>query len=106
MSESESRKRKHLTPQQKVAVLKRYLVEKMPISDLCDECGIHPSQVYQWQRVLFENGAPAFERVTRRGEDPKERQVAALEAKLQQKNEVIAELMQEHVELKKELGEL
>lgn len=106
MSPAESPKRKHLTPDQKIAVLKRYLVEKTPISDLCDECGIQPSQVYQWQKVLFENGAAAFERTNRRAEDAQERKVAALETKLQQKNEVIAELMQEHVELKKELGEL
>jgi transposase len=105
MSQAESPKRKHLTPDQKVAVLKRYLVEKAPISDLCDEYGIQPSQVYQWQKVLFENGAAAFERTGRRVEDPNQRKVAALETKLQQKNEVIAELMQEHVQLKKAIGE-
>jgi len=106
MSQVESPKRKHLTPEQKVAVLKRYLVEKTPISDLCDEFGIQPSQVYQWQKLLFENGVAAFQRSNRRAEDAQERKVTALETKLQQKNEVIAELMQEHVELKKELGEL
>jgi transposase-like protein len=106
MSQTESPKRKHLTPEQKVAVLKRYLVEKTPISDLCDEYGIQPSQVYQWQKLLFENGATAFQRSNRRAEEAQERKVAALETKLQEKNEVIAELMQEHVELKKELGEL
>jgi transposase len=105
MSQTESQKRKHLTPDQKVAVLKRYLVEKTPISNLCDEYGIQPSQVYQWQKLLFENGASAFERTNRRAEDAKERKVAALETKLQQKNEVIAELMQEHVQLKKAIGE-
>lgn len=103
---SESQKRKRLTGSQKVAILKRYLVDKAPISDLCDEYGIQPSRIYQWQKVLFENGEAAFERSSRRVEDPSQRKVAALEAKLQQKNEVIAELMQEHVELKKELGEL
>ena len=34
------------------------------------------------------------------------RVIAELEGKLTNKNEVIAELMQEHVQLKKELGEL
>ena len=58
MSQAESQKRKHLNPDQKVAILKRYLVEKTPISDLCDECAIQPSQFYQSQEVLFENGAP------------------------------------------------
>lgn len=105
MWQAESQRRKHVNPDQKVTILKRYLVEKTPISDLCDEYGIQPSQVYQWQKVLFENGAAAFERSGRRGEDGKDRKVAALEAKVQQKNEVIAELMQEHVQLKKAIGE-
>jgi len=105
MSQVESQRRKHVSPDQKVAILKRYLVEKTPISDLCDEYGIQPSQVYQWQKVLFENGAAAFERSGRRGEDAKDRKVAVLEAKVQQKNEVIAELMEEHVQLKKAIGE-
>jgi transposase len=104
MSEAESQKRRHLSADQKVAILKRYLVEKTPISDLCDQYGIQPSQVCQWQKVLFENGVAAFERTNRRAEDAKDRQVAALEAKVQQKNEVIAELMQEHVQLKKATG--
>jgi transposase-like protein len=105
MSQAESQRRKHVTGGQKVAILKRYLVDKTPISDLCDEYGVQPSQVYQWQKILFENGAAAFERTGRRAEDPNQRKVAALEAKLQQKNEVIAELMQEHVQLKKAIGE-
>jgi len=102
---SEPQKRNRLDGSQKVAILKRYLVDKTPISDLCDEYGIQPSQVYQWQKVLFENGAAAFERTRRRGGDAQERKVAVLEAKVQQKNEVIAELMQEHVQLKKAIGE-
>ena len=105
MSQVESPKRKHLSADQKVASLKRYLVDKTPISDLCDEYGIQPSQVYQWQKVFFENGTAAFERTGRRAEDANHRKVAALEAKLQQKNEVIAELLQEYVQLKKELGQ-
>jgi len=106
MSQAESQRRKHVNPDQKVAILKRYLVEKTPISDLCDEYGIQPSQVYQWQKVLFENGAAAFERPGRRGEDAKDRKLAVLEAKVQQKNEVIAELMEENVRAKKAIGGL
>jgi hypothetical protein len=37
--------------------------------------------------------------------DVKDRKIEHLQAKLVQKNEVIAELMEEHVKLKKELGE-
>ena len=103
-------KRKHLTPEQKVSIVRRHLVEKVPISNLCDEFGIHATQVYAWQKQLFENGALAFERRAnganqRRQEDAATRKIAQLEAKLQKKNEVVAELLEEHVQLKKELGE-
>ena len=103
-------KRKRFTPEQKVAIVRRHLIEKAPISDLCDELGIHPNQVYNWQKQLFENAAPAFERRpnkanAKRRQDAAQRKIEQLEQKLQDRNEVVAELMQEHVQLKKELGE-
>jgi len=101
------RKRKNYTPEEKVAILRRHLVEKVPVSDLCDELGLHPTVFYGWQKLLFENGAAAFERKRKRSRRAAEAtRIEKLEAKLTQKNEVLAELMQEHVELKKELGEL
>ena len=65
---------------------------------------------YSWQKQLFENGTVAFERRTnsanrRRQEDAATKKIAQLEAKLQKKNEVVSELLEEHVQLKKELGE-
>jgi cell fate (sporulation/competence/biofilm development) regulator YlbF (YheA/YmcA/DUF963 family) len=55
---------------------------------------------------LFENGAAAFEtkRSSSRETDAQVRKIEALEAKLKQKNEVVAELLEEHVALKKKLG--
>jgi len=101
-----SRERKNYTPEEKVAILKRHLVEKVPVSDLCDELGLNPTVFYGWQKQLFENGAAAFEKTRRHQADRRDEKIERLEAKLAQKNEVLAELMQEHVQLKKELGEL
>jgi transposase len=53
--------RKHYTPEEKVAILRRHLVEKEPISKLCDEVGLQPTVFYRWQKEFFENGAAAFE---------------------------------------------
>jgi transposase-like protein len=102
--ENETRRRR-LAPDEKIAILKAHLVDKKPISDLCDQHGIQPSQFYRWQQEFFERGGLVFES---RGEKPStalERKVAALEEKLTRKNEVLAELMEEHVALKKSLGE-
>jgi transposase len=103
-----TQKRKHHTAPEKVAILRLHLLEKKPISDLCDQYDIHPTLFYRWQKEFFENGAAAFENSGKRRKaaaDGKDRKIAHLEEKLQQKNEVLAELMQEYVQLKKVLGE-
>jgi transposase-like protein len=104
---SNSRERRHFSPQQKVAIVKEHLVDGVPISDLCDRHHLQPAQFYLWQKQLFENGAAAFERKTKAaGPSPERRQIEALQAKLLTKNEVIAELMEENVLLKKLDGAL
>ena len=99
--------RRHFSGPEKVAILKRHLLEKRPVSDLCDELGIGPNLFYRWQKELFENGHAAFEnnRKSKAVEDAKQRRIEQLEAKLLRKNEVLSELMEEHTKLKKELGE-
>lgn len=103
-----SDKRRHFPAADKVAILRLHLLEKKPVSDLCDQFDIPPNLFYRWQREFFENGAAAFENHGKRpkgDEAVKDRKIAALEQKLRQKDEVLAEVMQEYVQLKKELGE-
>ena len=54
--------RKHYTGEEKVAILRRHLLEHEPISNLCDELGLSPAVFYRWQKEFFENGAAAFQR--------------------------------------------
>ena len=98
--------RKNYTPVEKVAILRRHLIDRVSISDLCDEYQLSPTLFYAWQKLFFENGAAAFERKSGSGEQSYLRTIAALREKLQRKNEVVAELMEEHIQLKKELGDL
>ena len=100
------RERKHHTAEQKVAILRRHLLEKEPISKLCDESGLQPTQFYRWQKEFFENGAAAFEQRRPSSHSADQERIAYLEKKIQTKDEVLAELMAEHVALKKTLGEL
>ncbi|WP_321531049.1 transposase [uncultured Desulfuromonas sp.] len=100
------KKRKNYTAQEKVAILKRHLVDQTPVSNLCDEYQLQPTVFYRWQKEFFENGAAAFEKDNSRQKKAEEKRIAQLEAKLQTKNEVLSELLEEHVQLKKELGEL
>jgi transposase-like protein len=49
------KQRKHYTPEEKVAILRRHLVEGVSISDLSDELGLQPTVFYRWQKEFFEN---------------------------------------------------
>lgn len=98
--------RKDYTGEEKVALLKQHLVEGTPVSEICDKHNLQPTVFYRWQKEFFENGAAAFRREKRSASKAQENKVARLEAKIAQKDEVLAELMYEHVQLKKSLGEL
>lgn len=98
--------RRHFTGAQKLAILREHLIEKRPISDVCQKYQIQPTLFYLWQKKLFEDGASVFESKAddARQQSADAQKLAAAQDKLQQKNEVLAELMGEHVALKKKLG--
>ena len=99
--------RRSFTPEQKAAILRAHLLEKIPVSDVCDQHGLMPTVFYRWQKELFEGAPSLLAHKNRKGEGhAHERRIAALEAKLAHKDAVIAEIMADHIALKKELGEL
>lgn len=101
--------RRNHTSEQKAALLKRHHLEKVPVSNLCDEHKLQPSVFYNWQRQLFENAPAVFDGSKKDGPSKREQELEArlaqLEAKLAKKDAVIAEISEEYVKLKKELGE-
>jgi transposase len=100
------KERKHYTAEEKVAILRRHLLDKVPVSDLCEELGLQPTVFYRWQKEFFENGAAAFQTTERprRQAEEKQKRIEFLEKKVQTKDEVLAELMAEHIALRKALG--
>jgi transposase-like protein len=100
------KERKHYTGEEKVAILRRHLLDKVPISDLCEEHGLQPTVFYRWQKEFFENGAAAFQNKRQPNHQGEQQRIEYLEKKIQTKDEVLAELMAEHIALKKSLGEL
>jgi len=98
------RKRRRFTPEQKIAIIRRHLLEGAAVSDLCDEYDLQPTVFYRWQKQLFEQGTVAFERQTD-PTAPLRRKIEHLEEKIANKNEVIAELMEAQVQAKKEFGD-
>ena len=99
------RKNRRFSPEDKLRILKRHLLEKEPVSAVCDAEQIAPTQFYQWQKTFFENGATAFTREDVKARKQQEERVANLEQTLQRKDAVIAQITEENIGLKKAHGE-
>jgi len=68
--------------------------------------GLQPTVFCRWQKEFFENGAASFEQKRPTNHSADQERIAYLQKKIQTKDEVLAELMAEHIALKKEIGEL
>lgn len=74
------------------------------MSQLCDELQIHPNQYFEWQRLGLGGLPQVFDRDGRKADGRLAHEVDALKEQLRRKDEVIAELLSEHMALKKSLG--
>ncbi len=100
--------RRQITAEEKVKILRLHLLEGKAVSALCEEHGIQPSLFYTWQKSFFENGSRAFgspDTPGSRTEHRLQKQIEQLESRLVRKHEALSELLEQHIRLKKELGE-
>ncbi len=100
------RKRRHYTPEQKAALLQRHVLDKVPVSEICNEEKIGPSVFYGWLKTLLANAPVALASPRGSSQEKKlQQKVEVLEEKVRKKDEVIAEISEEFVRAKKALGE-
>lgn len=100
------RTRRKFTPQDKAAIVREHLIEKVPVSDLCDKHGLKPTLFYRWQKDMLENMASLFERQAGSESATLKRENEALRQRLADKDRVIAQIMEDFVAVKKTIGGL
>lgn len=100
---SKRKTRRIFSAERKSKAIIEHLQDKKPVSRICDDLGIHPNQFYDWQKQALSNLAITFSRDT--GNKDRERELERIKSRLIQKDGVIAELLTEHIALKKSLGE-
>lgn len=108
-----SKERRNFTAEQKADVVRRHLKDKVTISELAAELCVQPTQIYQWVAAVLGQAEKAFQVKPRRQstspqaklEQAKDRQIKRLQEKLQLKNEVISELMEENIKAKNDNGD-
>ncbi|MDD7983569.1 transposase [Lentisphaera marina] len=99
-----SKKRRYFSADQKVVAIRKHLLERTPVSDICDELNITTTLFYRWQKEFFENGSRAFTKDNDSNLKKVEKENTLLQATTSQKNDVIAELVAENISLKKKRG--
>lgn len=99
-----SKKRRYFSAEQKVIAIRKHLLEQTPVSDICDELNITTTLFYRWQKEFFENGSRAFTKDDDSNLKKAEKENSQLKATTSQKNDVIAELVAENLNLKKKRG--
>ena len=95
-------KRKRYTAEEKVKILREIQEGGKSISQVAEEFGIHPNNIFKWRKQHLEMGVRGF-KTTRKdiSGKAKDRKITALEETIKLKDEVIAELAQELLALKK-----
>jgi transposase-like protein len=95
-------RRKRYTSEEKIKILREVLEDGQSISGVAEGHGVHPNQIMNWRKQLFEGGHQVFQ-IKRAdiSEKAVEKQAKVFDDKLRHKDSVIAELAQELLELKK-----
>ena len=78
------KKKNSYQAEEKVAILKRHLVDGESVSSICESLKLQPSQFYSWQKQFFENGASAFKQTPNKAscKTSEQKQIEQLESKL------------------------
>ena len=109
---SESSSRRHFKAEEKANILLQVFRDKMGIAEVCEKNKIQPSMLYAWQKQAFDNLSASLATSPSKPknnvvsiETKMTAKIEKLEAKLAIKDEVIAEISEDYVKLKKALGD-
>lgn len=89
--------RKRYSSDEKVGILREHLEKSPPVADVCDKYRIHLNQLYKWRKELFEKASEVF---TKKSKEQERKKIEQLETALKNRNEIIAELLEENLKLR------
>ena len=100
-----AKRRRKFTSQEKAAIIREHLIDKVSVSDICDRHNLQPTVFYRWQKTAFENLPALFESTGKSEAQALRAQMDSLKEKLAHKDTVIGEIMEDYVAAKKKIGE-
>lgn len=99
------KQRKQYTAEQKVIILRELLENNVPISQISEKYEVHPNDIYNWKKKLFESAAEIFTQKPSMAvkTSAEQKKIEKLEAKLKDRDEAINYLVRENIEIKKSI---
>ena len=99
------RTRRKFSSEEKLKMVMAVIQEGKAVSDVAQKNNVHPNMILNWKKEFLENAAAVFDRhrpdIT---EKAQQRKIEELETKLKKKDEVIAEIAEENMMIKKTFG--
>jgi|JI102314A2RNA_FD_contig_31_4911015_length_387_multi_2_in_0_out_0_1 transposase len=103
-TEINDKPRKNYSPDQKFKIVKEQMTTKMSVTEICKKYDLSPTNFYKWQNQFLKSALEGF-KSTQSGPTKAElRKIADQELKINKMQSAISEIVQENIELKKNLG--
>ena len=96
--------RRQFTEEQKAKIILSHLIDKKPVSEVCEESNIAPNMFYRWLAEFRANASAAFSKPDIRKQKAHQRIKDQLEAEIQKKDSIIAYVTTELMISKKKNG--
>jgi transposase len=98
------RKRRHFSPDDKLKILEEARQPNTTVAEVLRRHQVDPTTFYRWEQHAKDAVRAALARDRRRPEsDSKDREIERLKAELAKKSRIIAEVIEENLDLKKKL---
>lgn len=103
-TETQDKLRRKLSPDQKFKIVKEQMTTKTSVSDICKKYDIVQSLFYKWQDKFLSGAMDGFKKSDDGATKAELRKISEQEIYINKMQSAISEIVQENIELKKNLG--